>query len=63
MTQPFERTLVLTRLLLFMIRGDISRKLKLLKRQREGKKKMRMVANVELPREAFVNAFRRDPAS
>ncbi|XP_045204494.1 translation factor Guf1, mitochondrial-like isoform X2 [Mercenaria mercenaria] len=39
--------------------GDVSRKTKLLKQQAEGKKKMRLIGRIEVPRDAFINILKK----
>lgn len=39
--------------------GDVTRRKKLLKQQSEGKKKMRSIANISVPKDTFINVLKR----
>lgn len=41
--------------------GDITRKMKLLRRQAEGKKKLRKIGNIEVPKDAFIKVLKTQP--
>jgi GTP-binding protein LepA len=38
--------------------GDVTRKIKLLEKQKEGKKRLKMIGNVEIPPDAFIEVFK-----
>lgn len=57
-----RKMLVMTHVLLeiqFQYGGDVTRRMKLLRNQAEGKKKMRSVANINVPKDAFITLLRK----
>lgn len=54
-----QPTLRSTNVFVWQYGGDITRKMKLLKKQTEGKKKMRLIGRVEVPKDAFINVLKR----
>lgn len=44
---------------LFQYGGDISRKMKLLKRQAEGKRKLLKIGNIDIPKDTFIKVLKR----
>lgn len=45
--------------MLFQYGGDVTRRMKLLRNQAVGKQRMKVVANIELPRETFIDVLKR----
>lgn len=43
----------------FQYGGDVTRRMKLLAQQAAGKKKMRSIANIQLPRETFIDVLKK----
>lgn len=43
----------------FQYGGDVTRRMKLLANQAEGKRKMKSVANISIPRETFIDVLKR----